>query len=238
VSFQISPSDLDTPRRSLARSLKLDSLQPVAWHFFARVHAESNDLATALDAWRRSVRIAPSYTQGLTFLALGHYWGGRYDSAAVWADSAVRVDNAYVTARQNLSLIEVERGRFSVAEDHAQAALRLSEDVENTNSRLNLALVKARAGNRNLAMADILAAEVMGARYVHLLHTAVYLGEAKAAVGDRKGAVQALGRYDTPRDMHFQLHLRCSPTFAPLEQDPAFRALLVMPRPTPGRHCE
>jgi tRNA A-37 threonylcarbamoyl transferase component Bud32/tetratricopeptide (TPR) repeat protein len=237
VSLQVAPWDLATPRRSLERSLALDSLQHVAWHFYARANAESGDLTTALDAWRRSVQVAPSYTQALAFLALGHYWHGAYDSAAVWADSVVRVDNSYVLGRTTAALIEVERGRFTDAEDHAQAALRLSEDVELANSRANLALVKARAGNANLARADILAAEVSGSTYLTLLHTAVYLAEAKAAVGDIDGALKSLGRYGTPRDMHFQLHLRCSPTFAPVENDPRFRGMLVIPRPPRGSHC-
>jgi hypothetical protein len=37
--------------------------------------------------------------------------------------------------------------------------------------------------------------------------------------------------------MHFQLHLRCSPTFAPVENDARFRALLRIPRPARGTHC-
>ncbi|HEX6315822.1 MAG TPA: hypothetical protein VFZ73_13220, partial [Gemmatimonadaceae bacterium] len=191
----------------------------------------------ALDYWRQSVRVAPAYTQGLAFLALGHYWHGAYDSAAVWADSAIRVDGSYVLGLQTSALIEVERGRFSVAEDQAQTALRLSVGVERVNSHLNLALVKARAGNRNLAQVEILSAEVLGGGYATLLHTAVYMAEARAAVGNIGGAIDALGRYATPRDMHFQLHIRCSPTFAPLADDPRFRTLLVIPRPMPGSHC-
>ena len=237
VSFQIAPWDLETPRRSLERSLALDSLQHVAWHFLARVSAEKGDLPAALDAWRRSVHINPTYTQGLTFLALGHYWHGAYDSAAVWADSALRLDDSYTVAHHAAAQIEVERGRFSVAEDHGQAALRLSEDVEAANSHAILAQVKARAGNRNLGNVEILVTETTGAVYLPLLHTAVYLAEAKLAVGDVSGALKALGRYATQRDMHYQLHIRCSPTFAPLEQDSSFRALLRIPRPPRGTHC-
>ena len=41
----------------------------------------------------------------------------------------------------------------------------------------------------------------------------------------------------TANDVHFQLHLRCSPTFTPVEHDARFRAMLVIPRPAPGSHC-
>ena len=238
VSLRLDPTDLATPLRSVERSLALDSMQHVAWHFFARIKAESDSLTTALDAWRHSVSIAPRYTQGLSFLALGHYWRGAYDSAAVWADSAVRVDPQYLLGRQTKALVEIERGHFTVAEDQAAAAVRLADGVEGVNSRANLALVKARAGNANLARAELLGAEVLSGAFVPTPgHTAVYLAEVQAAVGDIGRALKTLGSYGTRRDMHFQLHLRCSPTFAPLERDSTFRAMLVIPRPAPGKHC-
>jgi tRNA A-37 threonylcarbamoyl transferase component Bud32/tetratricopeptide (TPR) repeat protein len=238
VSAEADPTNLTTPLKSLRRSLALDSLQPVAWHVFARMMADSGDLTTALAAWRNSVRIAPKYTQALAFLGLGHYWRGQYDLAAFWADSAVRVDPLYLLGRQVMTVVEIERGRFAAAEDQARAALRLAEDVEAVNSQANLALVKARAGKLNLARADLLVAEVAAGGFLPTpAHTALYLAEVHAAVGDVDGAFKAVGTYGTQRDAHFQFHLRCSPTFAPLENEPRFRALLVIPRPPPGAHC-
>lgn len=202
------------------------------------MNAENGDLTAALNGWRRSVHLNPTYTQGLAFLAWGHYWRGNYDSAVVWADSAIHVDPKYGLAHQTASLVELERMRFDVAQDRADAAVRLAEDVEAVHARANLALVKARAGNPNLARAELLVAEVIAGGFTPLkVHTAVFLAEVHAALGDVAGALRALGTYGTPRDRHFQLHLRCSPTFAPLERDPAFRALLVRPRPAPGTHC-
>jgi tetratricopeptide (TPR) repeat protein len=238
VSLRLDPTDLATPLRSIERSLALDSTQHVAWHFYARIKAEKGDLTTALGAWRRSIGIAPRYTQGLSFLALAHYWHGAYDSAAVWADSAVRVDPQYMLGRLTKAQVDIERGRFTVAEDQAQAALRLTDGVERINISAHLAQVKARAGNANLARAELLAAEVAGGAYVSTAsHTAIYLAEGHAALGDIDAALKTLGRYGSPRDMHFQLHLRCSPTFAPLQHDARFRAMLVIPRPAPGSHC-
>ena len=238
VTQQVDPTNVGVPLRSIEKSLSLDSALASTWHFYAIMHANQGDLTTAIDGWRRSVRVHPGYTQALTFLSLGHYWRGNYDSAAAWADSAIRVDGGYLLARQTASLVAVERGMFQAAEDQAQAALRLAEDVEEINSAANLALVKARAGNRNLANVDLLVAEVaLGGVPVIPPHTAVYLAEAYAAVGNIEKAISALGSYGTPRDMHFQLHLRCSPTFTPLEDEARFRALLVIPRPPRGSHC-
>jgi hypothetical protein len=196
------------------------------------------DLGTSINYWHRSVELAPRYSQGLAFMALGHYWRGAYDSAAVWADSAMKVDPTYFLARQVVALVAIERGHLDEAENQAGAAVRLSSGIEWVNSAANEALVKARRGNHALARVGILTAEVVGGQYQPTpLHTAVYLAEAHAGVGDVTKAMRSLGLYATPRDGHFQLHLRCSPTFAPLENDPAFRALLVKPRPTAGSHC-
>ena len=116
--------------------------------------------------------------------------------------------------------------------------VELADDVEAVHTRATLALVKARAGNPNLARAELLAAEVLAGNFAPLRgHTAVYLAEVHAALGDVEGVLKALAMYGTPRDMHFQLHLRCDPTFAPVEDDPRFKAMLVIPRPPRGSHC-
>lgn len=238
VSHQIDPTDPATALRSVQRSLALDSTDAAAWHQYAIMHADNGDLTAALHGWRRSVRLNPRYTQGLAFLAWGHYWRGQYDSAAVWADSAIHVDPKYVLAHQTSALVEIERRRFDAAQNRAEAAVRLADDVEAVHTRASLALVKARAGNPNLARAELLPAEVLAGSFAPLrAHTAVFLAEVHAALGDIEGVLKALGLYGAPRDMHFQLHLRCSPTFAPVEDDPRFKAMLVIPRPPRGSHC-
>jgi tetratricopeptide (TPR) repeat protein len=238
VTHQIDPINLAPALRSVRRSLALDSTQATTWHQLAIMTADSGDVSAALDAWRRSVRISPSYSQGLAFMGFGHYWRGNYDSAAVWADSAISVDPNYILAQQFAATVQTERGQFEKAHAHADAALRLSEDIEVINSTASKAIVHARAGQKPLAMALLLAAEVSSGGFEPLpAHTVLWLAEVNAALGDVNGALKALGRYATPRDMHFQLHLRCSPTFAPVENDARFRAMLIIPRPAPGSHC-
>jgi len=235
---QIDPTDVAPSLRSIRRAIALDSTQAPAWHFYAIMTAESGDLAGALDAWRRSVRLSPAYAQGLAFLALAHYWQGNFDSAAVWADSAIRVDPNYILARQSAALIAIERGHFDQANANAEAAVKLSAEVEYVNSTANLALVKARSGQHALARAYRLTAEVVSGPFKPTPpHTVLYLAEVYAALGEIDGAIRTLGMYQTSRDLHFQLHLRCSPTFAPMEGDSRFRALLVYPRPGPGKTC-
>ena len=238
VSQQFDPTDVTPGLQSIRRAIALDSTQAPAWHFYAMMTAESGNLAGGLEAWRRSVRLSPAYSQGLAFMALAHYWQGNYDSAAVWADSGIRVDPNYLLARQTAAMIAIERGLFDKARDHADAAVRLSDAVEKVNSQANAVLVAARSGPRGLAQAYMLGVEVQAGMYrPTTVHTAVYLAEVHAALGAVDAAMRTLGTYQTPRDLHFQLHLRCSPTFAPLERDSSFRALLRYPRPGPGKTC-
>jgi hypothetical protein len=69
------------------------------------------------------------------------------------------------------------------------------------------------------------------------LHTAVWLALAHVGPGDADGAMEWLRRFRPAADPHFQLHLRCDPPFAPIENDPRFRTLLVMERPAGSRGC-
>jgi tetratricopeptide (TPR) repeat protein len=238
VAHQIDPVNVGPALRYVRRSLAIDSTRATIWHQLAIMTADSGDMAAALNAWRRSVSLAPAYSQGLAFMGLAHYWRGGYDSAALWVDSAINVDPTYLLAQQSSATIRTELGQFEKAHAHADAAMRLSEDVEYVNSTATKAMVHARAGQASLARALLLSAEVTSGGFEPLpAHTAIWLAEVYAAVGDIDGALKALGRYGAPRDMHFQLHLRCSPTFAPVENDARFRALLVIPRPAPGSHC-
>ncbi|HWP37372.1 MAG TPA: protein kinase [Gemmatimonadales bacterium] len=237
VSKHVDPTDAAPTLRAMRRALALDSSNADAWHFLAISLAESGDLGAALSAWRRSVMADPSYTQGLAFLALGHYWHGQYDSAAVWTDSTIAVDPNYLLGRHTAGLVAVERGDWMRGRAAFEAARRLSTDVELINALAGSALAEARAGNVWEARGIIQRAESLaGAYYPVPAHTAVFIAQAWAALGDGDRALAWLRRYTPAADLHFQLHLRCDPPFAPLEHEPRFRALLVMPRPaSPGR---
>ncbi len=238
LNLRVDPTDAGPSLRSIRESIRLDSTQAVAWHFLARALAETGDLTDALEAWRRSVRLNPSYTQGIAFLALGHYWRHQYDSAAIWADSAVMLDPSYLLGRTTAGYVAVERGNFTKAAADFDASRRVSSDVEVVNALAGSALVDARAGRRSDARAVLRQADSLAIGYQPVgLHTAVYLAQGYAALGDADGAVRWLGRYERQGDLHYQLHLRCDPPFAPITADPRFRALLTPPVQPPAQGC-
>ncbi|MGI8619762.1 MAG: protein kinase domain-containing protein, partial [Gemmatimonadaceae bacterium] len=210
VSREVDPVDLAPALRSVRHSLALDSMQPRALNTLALYTAESGDLATALEIWRRAVRFGPGYAETIAFFALGHYWRGNFDSAAVWADSALRIDPNFLLAREASGVIAVERGDFPRADAAFEAARRLSTDIEIVNAMAGVALAMARSGRRGEATAIVRRAESLASEYDPIpLHTAVDIAKASAALGDADRTIRMLRRYQPAQSTHFQLPLRC-----------------------------
>jgi serine/threonine protein kinase len=238
VSRTVDPTDVGPALRSVRRAIEVDSTSVPAWHALATDLAEAGDLEAATAAWRRCARLAPSNTQTLAFLGIVYTWRRQYDSAAVWADSALALDPNYLLARTGAGALAVERGDFVRAAAHFDAAKRLSTGVEVVNALAGRALVEARAGRGPAARAFLRAADSLAAPYLPTpLHTAVYLAQAHAAVGQADRAITWLVRYETSLDLHFQLHLRCDPPLDPIRNDQRFQALLARPAPPAGQGC-
>jgi tetratricopeptide (TPR) repeat protein len=228
VSRGIDPTDAAPAIRAARRALALDSTSAPAWHELAIATADQGDMLKAAEYWRRSVAADPRYTQGLGFLASAHYWLRAYDSAAIWIDSTVAVDPTYIFGRSNSGYIAIQQGDFVRAAAAFDAARRLGTDVEALNARMGRALTDAESGDRAAALAELRATEDTVSRMVPPpLHTIVYRAHVYAALGDARGSVQVLARYQPRRDLHFQMHLACDPPFDAIANDPGFRALLI-----------
>jgi len=238
VSRLIDPTNYDPVLRFVRRSIALDSSSAETWHFLASYEMDRGNTDTAITAWRRAVRVGPTYLQGLAFLALAHYWRRQYDSATKWADSAMALDGNYLFGRQTAGQIAVERGKYEQAESAFEAARRLSTGVELSHADAFKALTLARAGDSRAAREIIRRAETLAVTFIPTQgHTAVYMAHAYSALGEKAKAIAWLRRYEVRRDQHFQMHLRCDPPFDPLADDPAFRALLTLPRPPAAKSC-
>ncbi len=126
VSRIVDPTDRAPAIRSARRALALDSTNVNAWHFLALSLAESGEMDGAFAAWRRAVSENPTDMQGLTFLAIAHYWRLEFDSSMYWADSAIALDPTFQLVRITAGYTEVERGDFARARAAFEAAERLS----------------------------------------------------------------------------------------------------------------
>ncbi|MGQ0703040.1 MAG: protein kinase domain-containing protein [Gemmatimonadales bacterium] len=143
VTKRVDPTYDDPALRSVRQAIRLDSTAPEAWHTLALLLFETGQGDSGLEVWRRSVEVGPSYSQGLAFLGLGHYWRRAHDSAARWADSSIAVDPSYFLARHTAGLVAVERGEFARAEAAFEAARRLTTDIEVVNALAGEALAQA-----------------------------------------------------------------------------------------------
>ena len=235
VSRHIDPTDRALTLRAARRAVALDSLNAVAWHVLAMSLMETGDVEGALRAWHRSVTADPSYTQGLGFLGVAHMWRRAYDSAIVWADSAIAVDANYLLGWSYIGQIETERGNLTRAAAGYAAATRLASDVERVNNMAGSALVEARAGRRERARSMLRLVDSLAARYQPApTHLAVFVAQAYAAIGDADGAMRWLESKVPSGDLHFQLHLRCDPAFDPIAADRRFRSMSLRARPAAG----
>jgi tetratricopeptide (TPR) repeat protein len=170
----------------------------------------------------------PTYTQGLTFLSLAHYWLRQYDSAQVYADSVMTIDPNYMLDRNAYGYLAVERGDNARALDMFDTQRRLATGPEVVLAYAGEAFVEARSGDTARARATQRIIDSLTASYTTVsLHVAEDAAKSYAALGDVDGALKWLARYSVPRDLHFQLHLRCEPPLAVLARDARFRALLL-----------
>jgi tetratricopeptide (TPR) repeat protein len=220
------------------RAIALDSGNAEAWHQLGVSQLALGEPDQALTSWRESVRRKPTYTEGLSFLALAHYWHRQFDSAAHWADSAVAVDESFYLGRATAGYVAIERGGYVKATAEFEAALRVSSEVEAVNVLAGRAVAEARAGARAKARATLHQADSIGLKYTPVnAHTAVYLAQGYAAAAQPDSAIRWLERYSPVEDLHFQTHLRCDPPFDPIRRDRRFQALLRRPPSLQGTGC-
>jgi tetratricopeptide (TPR) repeat protein len=238
VTRLTDPTNFGPVIKTLRLAAQADPRSPRTWQQLGISLYDSGERDEAIRDWHQAVAIDPSYTEALSFLALGFMWARQYDSALYWADSTLAVDPNYLLGRQAHGYIEVERGNFQRAAADYEAARRLSTGVEVPNSLAGRALVAARAGRKREAAQLLAEVESLMAGYTPVpLHNAVYNAAAYAALGDAPHAVAWLERFSPREGLHFQLHIRCDPALDPIAGDSRFRALLITPRPGPSRGC-
>jgi serine/threonine protein kinase len=238
LSERIDPTDDGPALRAIRHAIALDSTQPESWHYLALYLTETGDPSGGIDAWHHCLRLAPTNTQCLVFLGIAHYYQRQYDSAARYGDSAVSLDPGYYMGRTSLATTELSRGNTGKAEAAFDAAIRLSSGVETVNAMAGSALALDRSGQGARARALLALADSMAKAYQPLkVHTAVFLAETYAGLGDATTALRLLTDYRPRADLHFQLHLRCDPFFDPLADNPGFRSLLIHERPRAPQGC-
>jgi len=226
ASEDVDPTSRGPALRAIHRALALDSLNAVAWDQLAMALEEAGHRDSAGAAWHRAVALDPGYVRAKTFLAIHYWWWRAYDSAAVWADSAVATDPLYGLGRVVAGQVALARGRRDEAQSQLAAARRLATGPGSAGLSGFVSLAVA-AGDTVAARHLVAEAEARTDPAAPDNHGAVNIAAAYAVLGEPARALTWLERYRPMRDLHFQLHLRLDPPLDPLRREPRFQALLL-----------
>src|SRR5213596_1123641 len=226
VSEDVDPTSRAAPLRTIRRALALDSVNAEAWDQLAMALEEAGSRDGAGAAWHRAVALDPGYVRARAFLAIHYWWWRVYDSAAVWADSAVTTDPLYGLGRVVAGQVALARGRRDEAQSQLAAAGRLPTGPGSAGLSGFVSLAVA-AGDTVAARHLVAEAEARTDPAAPDNHSAVNIAAAYAVLGEADRALMWLERYRPVRDLHFQLHLRLDPPLDPLRREPRFQALLL-----------
>jgi len=229
VSEDVDPTSRAAPLRTIRRALALDSVNAEAWDQLAMALEEAGSRDGAGAAWHRAVALDPGYVRARAFLAIHYWWWRVYDSAAVWADSAVTTDPLYGLGRVVAGQVALSRGRRDEAESQLAAARRLPTGP-GSNGLSGFVSLAVAAGDTVAARRLLVDAEARTDPAAPDNHSAVNIAAGYAVLGEVARALTWLERYRPARDLHFQLHLRLDPPLDPLRREPRFQALLLKGR--------
>ncbi|MGH7703170.1 MAG: protein kinase domain-containing protein [Gemmatimonadales bacterium] len=225
IATEIDPTSRKASINSLRRLLAVDSLNAGGWDALGWELEDTGDRNGALAALRRGVTLGHNPIN----LANHFYWWREFDSAAVWADSAVVIDPQLAWAHETVGAIALAQGRLSEAKAAYEAARRLDTGPTSVRSLEGLAEVAARQEDSRAAWGYIRHAEAITDSIAPSAHAAISIGSAYASVGKPERALAWLERYQPRGDLHFQLHLKRDLQLDPLRQLRPFEALLSPP---------
>ena len=225
IAEAIDPTSRKASINSLRRLLAIDSLNASAWQALGWALEETGDRDGALAAMRRGIALG----RNPIGLANHYYWWREFDSAAVWADSAVVMDPQLAWGHETVGAIALAQGRLLEAKAAYEAARRLDTGPTSVRSLEGLAEVAATQSDSSAAWGFIRQAEAVADSATPSAHAAISIGSAYAAVSEHERALAWLERYEPRGDLHFQLHLKRDLQLDPLRRLRRFEALLSPP---------
>ena len=146
----VRTADWADPLTRFATTVKTSPRSAMAWFGLGHALQKRGDVDAALDAYRRSLAIAP-FRSGTHFnLGRLHEKAGRIDAAIASYEEAIRLDPSYQQALNNLGILHQDAGRLEQAETYYRRAIE--SGVERSEPAYNLATVLEARGNAAEAM--------------------------------------------------------------------------------------
>ena len=223
IASAIDPTSNRAAINSLRHVLAIDSMNAEAWNDLGWALEHIGDRDGAVSAMQRGVALGRNPIS----LANHYYWWREFDSAAVWADSAVIIDPQLAWAHETVGATALARGRLVEAKAAYEAAQRLDTGPTSVRSLEGLAQIAAAQGDTSGAYGFIRRAEAITDSAAPSGHAAISIGSAYAAIAQPERALAWLERHQPRRGLHFQLHLKRDLQLDPLRRLTRFEALLA-----------
>jgi serine/threonine protein kinase len=238
LSERIDPTDDGPALRSIRHAIALDSTQPDSWHYLGLYLTETGDPSGGIAAWHRCLALRPTNTQCLAFLGIAYYWRRQYDSAAIYGDSAVRVDPGLLHGTHIHRPDRALPGEYREGGSVVRCGGPLEQRRRGRECHGGKCTAGGPGGTRGKGASAAGARRFTFESYQPLkVHTVTYLAESYIGLGDTRKALRLLTDYQPRADLHFQLHLRCDPLLDPVADNPAFQSLLLKAMPRPAHGC-
>jgi TolB-like protein/Tfp pilus assembly protein PilF len=170
----------------------------------------------ALAEFQIARRVDPLSMPAITSWGWLPYYFHRFDQAAVQLERAIELVPDFFMAHYWLGLTYAQLGRAADATAQFERSIQIGGRVP-----LSLAgLALGRAVSGEVAEARTLLAEIAALSGHHYV-ASYYVAQVLAALGDRDGAIAALGRALEER-VHWLASIRLDPTLDSLREDPRF----------------
>ncbi len=221
LAFAAFVQDWDWPgaEARFRKALLINPQYALAHHWYAEFLNEMGRFDEALDEIRRAQELDPLSLLIHRDVAWHYFCQGRYDEAVAQLGKTLEIDPGYAVAQTLLARVLAQLGQFESALAVLERARPSISDLSYFSFRGG---IEAAAGHRQNANKMLEALRGLAAKvyvppyYLALIHTA--LGETDAALTQlEKGFVEQ----DTT-----MVSINIDPRFAPLRNEPRFRALL------------
>jgi tetratricopeptide (TPR) repeat protein len=217
--------DLDAAEQGYHRAIELDPSYATAFHWRGLwLQAARGQRAEAVDSLEQAVELDPLSSPIIADLGLAHAFGESFEAASMYFRRALSLDPRFHRPYWFLGLTSAWSGNFQAAEEALRQGLELCQGAAFRSRLLGaLGFVYGRLGKR--ALADGIKRELEKVRETSYVPP-FELAQIEMGLGNSSGALACLEHGVVHRDS-YAIFLKSWNTFAPLREQPRFRALLA-----------
>jgi serine/threonine protein kinase/TolB-like protein/cytochrome c-type biogenesis protein CcmH/NrfG len=217
--------NLRAAEQGYRRAIELDPSYATALHWLGMFRqATSGRFAEAVDSLEQAIELDPLSPPIIADLGLAHAFGETFDAAAMYCRQALSLEAHFHRPYWFLGLTNAWSGNFQAAEDALTQGLELCPGMAFRARLLGaLGFVYGRWGKKQLAQTARLELERM--RQTSYMPS-FELAQIETGLGNYAGALACLEHAVVHRES-YAIFLKAWNTFAPLRQQPRFRALVA-----------